>query len=560
VLELFSQSLLAPGFQEVEFETRAISTHIDGGRMGPCNLFQFFICNRTYIVLHFHDKGVADEISGDTNRNGYRDFYYDTGSAGLTGTDNVIILRDSSGNIIDALAFANNDGTWAQQTAFNTIVQAGHWKGTVNGGATVNEPECADWSKGDEGKSLGRYSSSTDTNSKADWHLFTSQTPGAANPTMGTPGDVLINEVAPNEDKDWIEFYNASGKDINIQYWLVRKRSTPVKTFPAYTIAPGEYIVLNFGNPADDETTADTNGNGYRDFYTTEDGLTSTDDVIILEDGASTMIDALAFANNDGTWAGPQHTAFTNIVAANEWIATVYPNDTEENKRKNEGQCADWSKGDDGKSLGRDSSSTDTNAKADWHVFTSQTPGAANPTMGTPGDVLINEVAPSEDKDWIEFRNVSGEAINIQYWLVRERSTVVKTFPAYTAGPGEYFVLKFEGDPADDEITGDTNENGYRDFYTAESGLTGTDNVIILEDGASTLIDALAFANNDGTWAGDQQTAFNIIVQAGHWEGTVNGGATVNEPECADWSKGKKGKSLGRDAWSKDTNSKNDWY
>ncbi|MFQ5812466.1 MAG: invasin domain 3-containing protein, partial [Anaerolineae bacterium] len=277
--------------------------------------------------------------------------------------------------------------------------------------------------------------------------------------------------------------------------------------------------------------------------------------VIILEDGAGTMIDALAFANNDGAWASGQKNAFDAIVEAGHWEGTV-----DGGAAINEPQCADWSDGGEGKSLGRDNSSTDTNSKADWHVFTSHTPGEANPVLGSPGDVLINEAASKDDKDWIEFCNVSGEGINIQYWLVRERSTVVKTFPAYTAGPGEYFVLNFDGDPADDETAGDTNGNGYRDFYTTDSGLTGTDSVIILEDGASTMIDALAFANNNGTWAGAQQTAFNTIVEAGHWEGTVDGGATVNEPECADWSKGAEGKSLGRDAWSKDWGSKSDWY
>jgi hypothetical protein len=388
----------------------------------------------------------------------------------------------------------------------------------------------------------------------ATWALAIFSTPSSAI----EPGDVLINEVAPNEtsSKDWLELYNSSGSSINIQSWGVWEKTSKRKTFPSYTLAPGEYIVLHFHDSGvADEISGDTNGNGYRDFYydTGSDGLTGTDSVIILKDSNGNIIDALAFANNDGKWADAQQKAFNTIVEAGHWEGTV-----DGGAAVNEPECADWSKGNEGKSLGRDSSSTDTNSKADWHLFTSQTPGAANPTMGTPGDVLINEVAPSEDKDWIEFRNVSGKAINIQYWLVKERSKVVKTFPVYTAGPGEYFVLNFEGDPADDEITGDTNGNGYRDFYTADSGLIGTDNVIILEDGASTMIDAMAFANNDGKWA--QQTAFNTIVQAGHWEGTVDGGAAVNEPECADWSKGKKGKSLGRDAWSKDTNSKDDWH
>jgi len=377
------------------------------------------------------------------------------------------------------------------------------------------------------------------------------------------PGDVLINEVAPSEtsSKDWLEIYNSSGSSINIQSWVVRQQTSKRKTFPSYTLAAGEYIVLHFHDKVTaDEIGGDTNGNGYRDFYTGSDGLTGTDNVIILEDSSNKIIDAMAFADNDGTWAWSQHTAFTTTVAANEWAATVYPNDTEENKMKNEEQCADWSEGDEGKSLGRDNSSTDTNAKADWHLFTSQTSGEANPVLGSSGDVLINEAAPNEDQDWIEFYNASGEGINIRYWLVKERSTVVKTFPAFMVGPEEYFVLNFGGDPANDEIAGDTNGNGYRDFYTADGGLTGTDNVIILEDGASTMIDALAFANNDGSWAGGQQTAFNNIVEAGNWEGTMDGGAAIDEPECADWSNGAEGKSLGRDIWSKDTDGKNDWY
>jgi len=520
-----------------------------------------------YIVLHF--KGTpADDESDATGKgtNGYWDIY--TNDPGLTGTDNVVRIQRAGteaihqADTIDAVIWSNNNGDFtASKTVANDLVAAGHW----DAGAIFSDTRDSDaWTDSDDvkaGRSIGRDASSTDTNGKSNWHLFNTHTPGEANPAFAVPGSVLINEVAPGEDTDWVELYNASATNVDIGYWAVKERANVVKIFPAYTMTPGEYIILHFkGDPADDEIAGDTNGNGYRDFYTADGGLIGTDNVIILEDGASTLIDALAFANNDGTWASTQHTAFANLVAVSAWVATVYPNDMEENKRKNEEQCADWSEGAKGKSLGRDESSTDTDAKADWHVFTSHTPGEANPVLGIPGEVLINEVAPSEDVDWIEFRNVSGEDINTQYWLVRERSTVVKTFPAYTVGPGEHFVLNFGGDPADDEIAEDTNGNGYRDFYTADGGLIGTDNVIILEDGASTMIDALAFANNDGTWAGAQQAAFNTIVEAGHWEGTVDGGAEVNEPECADWSGGAEGKSLGRIAWSRDTGNKTDWY
>ncbi len=515
-----------------------------------------------YVVLHF--KGdVANDESDATGKgaNGYWDVY--TGDTGLTGTDNVVrIQRAGTESVhetdtIDTVIWSNDNGNFtSKKEVANDLVAAGHWDTGADFSSTRDSDAWTDSDDVKAGKAIGRDVSSNDTHARANWYLFTSQTPGAANPAMGTPGDVLINEVAPSEDKDWIELYNTSAGDVDIRYWVVKERTSVVKTFPSYTMAPGEYIVLNFdGDPADDEIAGDTNGNGYRDFYTADSGLTGTDNVIILEDGASTMIDALTFANNDGTWASGQQNAFNAIVEADHWEGTL-----DGGAGTNEAESADWSEGGDGKSLGRDSSSSDTNARADWYMFISQTPGEADPTFGVPASVLINEVAASEDNDWIEFNNNSAEEIAIKYWVVRERTSVVKTFPSYTMTPGEYIVLNFDGNPAGDEVAGDSNGNGYRDFYTADSGLIGTDNVVILEDGAGTMIDALSFANNDGSWAGAQQTAFNTIVEADHWEGTVDGGAEINEPECTDWSSGAKGKSLGRDAWSNDTDSKNDWY
>ena len=374
------------------------------------------------------------------------------------------------------------------------------------------------------------------------------------------PEDVLINEVAFKESQDWIEFYVQ--QDANCEGLRVYEGTKLVKEFPKITASAGDYIVLHFkGSPADDESDATGKGtNGYWDIYTTDTGLTGTDDVVRIQRAGTEAvnptdtIDAVIWSNNNGKFMASK-TVANDLVAAGHWDAGAVFSDTRDSDA--------WTDSDDvssGQSIGRNASSADTNSKTDWYLFGTPTPGEANPAFGVPGSVLVNEVAPSEDNDWIEFYNTSAGNVDIRYWVVRERSSVVKVFPAYTMAPGEHIVLHFDGDPTDDEVAGDTNGNGYRDFYTADSGLIGTDNVIILEDGASTMIDALAFANNDGTWAGAQQTAFNTIVEAGHWEGTVDGGDEINEPECADWSTGTKGKSLGRDAWSGDTDTKMDWY
>ncbi|MGA9350885.1 MAG: lamin tail domain-containing protein [Anaerolineae bacterium] len=78
------------------------------------------------------------------------------------------------------------------------------------------------------------------------------------------PGDVLINEVAPDEtsSRDWLELYNGSGSNIDIQSWVVRQQTSKRKTFPSYTLAAGEYIVLHFHDKGTaDEIGGDTNGN-----------------------------------------------------------------------------------------------------------------------------------------------------------------------------------------------------------------------------------------------------------------------------------------------------------
>ena len=79
-----------------------------------------------------------------------------------------------------------------------------------------------------------------------------------------------------------------------------------------------------------------------------------------------------------------------------------------------------------------------------------------------PGDVLINEVAFKETNDWIEF--YVQQAADYEGLRVYEGTTLVKEFPKITASAGDYIVLHFNGDPANDEsdATG-KGPNGYWD-------------------------------------------------------------------------------------------------
>jgi len=201
---------------------------------------------------------------------------------------------------IDAVIWSNNDGnSTASKTVANALVAAGH----SDAGATFSGiRDCDAWTDSDDteaGVAIGRDLSSTDTNSRGDWHLFITQAPSQDNPAPGAPRDILINEVAPSETGgyDWIEFYNDSSSSVDIQYWVVEERTTGIKTFSSYFMAPGEYVVLNLNRDLPDEIMSDVNGNGHRDLYSDDEGLTGTDNVIILRDGLGNIIDAMALAN-----------------------------------------------------------------------------------------------------------------------------------------------------------------------------------------------------------------------------------------------------------------------
>lgn len=394
---------------------------------------------------------------------------------------------------------------------------------------------------------------------------------------------ILINEVAFGETggTDWVELYcvdDDSGAGVDIQGYcltdldgtdltLTTKPVTMYATDREITSYDDRYVVVHWENNADDETdiTGDTNGNGYLDLYipTTGVDFTATDDQCALDTDTDYsnggILDAVCWSNNDDTFS--EASDINNYLATTQWPSA--------GNTAVEFNAVCWTNSDEvdaGESIGRDSSSTDTNNKDDWHHFITGTPGEANPSGGSSGDILINEVAPSESggADWVELYNASGSSKNIQYWAVKERSTKVKTLPDLTMAAGEYLVLHFNSSTADEtDATGDTNENGYWDVYTTDTGLVGTDNVVVLYDPVNAIIDAMAWSNVDGTWATAQQTAFNTIVNANEWAGTVDGGVSVNEPECAPgsgaWDE-TAGHSLGRDISSTDNNDRDDWF
>jgi len=204
------------------------------------------------------------------------------------------------------------------------------------------------------------------------------------------PGDIVINEVAPWESssQDWVEFYATT--DIIIDKWVVKERDAIIKIFPnTLSLSQGDYIILHINQSGENESNESGKGeNNCWDFYSQDEGVVGTDNVITLEDADGMIIDALCWVKIDETWTKGQKMAFENVIEAEEWVGTI---DT--NKDQQQSESFDATQGQKKNiSIGRDKLSSDHNNENDWDLFTIQTPGKVNNQLP---EIVSLEVDPS---------------------------------------------------------------------------------------------------------------------------------------------------------------------
>ncbi len=155
----------------------------------------------------------------------------------------------------------------------------------------------------------------------------------------------------------------------------------------------------------------------------------------------------------------------------------------------------------------------------------------------------INEVnANATNCDLIELRAIAGG--DLTGLRVYERKTLVFTFPAMTVPPNALLVLHFkpgacnQGTSANETLspteqpkaTYSTNYDGAYDLFTADAGLTATDNVISVMR-TTTVLDAVLLSDAPtGTTAGDSDEQAAIVAAQNEWVmvggGTPTGGFT----------------------------------
>lgn len=550
-----------------------------------------------YVVVHFNDGVTPDETdsTGDTNANGYWDIYV---SDNPTFTDDDQVVFTSSGNyLLDAVAWSDGqpwdpsdggvyewqdvddiDDYWTQWEVWDSNQAADQY--------CVNVSAAKGHSTGDT-IGLDKFSTSASSGRYYNWMVYNSSS-GSYNTVHGgkdagiaTPGfrnyvTLLINEVNFDDlsGEYWAELFNPGSMGIDINGWTIDDLDFSVALESiigvAYSVAPGEYIVVHFNDDTPDEIAADNNGNGYRDFYisTAVTYTFGSDDQLVINDSLSNMKDAICWADQDGTYSGTDAQADVDFLISNDEWEWSTPS-VESNCVYTGSFYGHYP----GYTIGRDRESRDYNQNYDWMVtspyyFTFN--GGRDAGLETPGSqnligIVINEVIfDSLDGDnWAELYNSGPITVDIQDWTLTDLdgSNVAFTSEPLSFAPGEYAVVHFSIGTDETDITGGKDSiipNGYWDIYVGSYNLEKDDQLALTTDG-NNYKDAVCWANDDGIYDGtdaqDDVSELASKVQWNswwpYWEGdnVLTGVGTTHDP----------GESIGRDKTSYDSNNYNDW-
>ncbi|MBA3066801.1 lamin tail domain-containing protein [bacterium] len=493
------------------------------GTISPIKTFgTFSLPSGEYLILHFNSgvTGGTDNTSPQLAENGdtYYDFY--AVDSGLTDSDNGILLQTPAGTLIDAMFYTDASGGVTGSTnfrlGFNFARISSQWVGPEADGDndeyierlyTVSSKFVA------KGRSMARGPLSIDgTNpSKAEWQMHASPTPGA--PTAGYA----------NREPD----------------------SDIPETIADMTAVPGDNrgtVKLTWTAPGEDKgaNQAELYIVRYADYPLNEDNFDDAENE--FGDGSFMYVYQAGLTEwrtwNPAVRNNPENYALGSLSPGTTYYIAIKTEDEQPNRSEISNVVS---------------------------VYASNNVGS---------NVRINEIAPAETaNDWIELYNTTDAAIDLSGWTLCRNIegtdisgeitagtdySVIKTFPAGFSLPAKSYLVVNLGyaTPPADEVSGDTNDNGYYDFYTT-GGLVDTDGLIFIRGKGGTFVDAMVYA--DGVGSEPAWTNLWLWLNGHHqWAP-----AAASQASAANWAGGGAGFSLDRSSTSVDTDdtvsARDDW-
>ncbi len=206
-----------------------------------------------------------------------------------------------------------------------------------------------------------------------------------------------------------------------------------------------------------------------------------------------------------------------------------------------------------------------------------------------PALVAINEVNANiaSGCDLIELRVISGGSMD--GYSIKERNSTILTFTGLMVDTNDFVIVHLDGnDVANCNLNSSGNETASIiehptaqfgsnfdqawDWYSTDTGLTRTNNVIQLLDNQGVIMDAVLLANESDCTnynsASASESAAADVAEDGEWtapDGTVPAGGFVNQTFCENAAKDLDGTGTDRSGDSiqrngnTDTNTMNDW-
>jgi hypothetical protein len=560
-----------------------------------------------YIVVHFTDGTNETDLLGDLNGNGYTDLYLGTGSFVFDDDDQLVLMFGV--NYLDAVCWADGGG-WDSDVSGSEQIDVDALDDAVRPQWDASEPaqqgNCVYVTNGRghrPGDSIGRDSNSADTitggGEEGDWGdiyraLSYRTVDGGEDAGFATPGyrnyvNIVINEVVFDDPgaNNWVELYNKGPIAVDIQGSTLDDYDPfgSGETFASssITLEIEEYVIVHFNDgvtPDETDATGDTNLNGYWDIYVAANPTFTNDDQVVFTSSGNYILDAVAWSDGkpwdlsdggfeewqdvddlDDYWT--QWEVWNSNDAADQYCVNV---------SAAKGHLPGESIG-----LNRYSTSTTTGRYYDWMVWNAASSeyitihGGKDAGVVTQGmrnyvTLLINEVNFDDPGGnyWVELFNPGSISLDVDGWTLDDIDFSVALEPIvsvpYIVSSGEYVVVHFNDDTTD-ETAGDTNGNGYRDFYisTSITYIFESDDQLLLNDSLGIPKDAACWADQDGTYSGtDAQLDVDFIVNENEW----GGGTPSLESNCIYTGTlygHLPGYTLGRNKESQDNNQYWDW-
>lgn len=329
--------------------------------------------------------------------------------SGLTKTDEELILKDSLGNIEDAVVWENRNGSWSkgEDADVKALVDAGAWNYAETTAAVDSSVMFRDML-------LARYADNRDTNSAADWFTTIFPTPGKQN---GNP---------PTHAKDFhflfssVEFKNPSGDKIKITcadcvkpvdltgfFLNTGLRENLLKIPEGMEISSENPVEIIFG-AQEDSTTGNT-------IYSTFPGLISSDGLLSLKDFQNTTADFVGWSDRkipklrDYDLSMAEFAQLQKRVKEGEWDSEDSTSllDSTQVKRG-------------GKIQRKDSPDTDT--AADWEVVNLakdlETIEVSDSRNVYFSEILPNPIGKDDAAEWFELHNAGDTPVELFGWNV----------------------------------------------------------------------------------------------------------------------------------------------